>query len=77
MCQIDSAVSTVVQITAGVPPTLWAIYEVGKILLGMLNSQQKRIEKALQGTKKDVANQLGFVNKVETEVILSFYSQII
>ena len=73
ICQSESAVSIVVQIIARLLQTLAAIYAVGKFLWGMFTSQQNRIKKALKGTKGNVADKLGFMDKVKTEVITLFY----
>ena len=58
---------------AWLPPSLAVTYVVGMILWGMFNSQQKRIEKALKGTKGNVSDELGFMNKIKTEVKMSIY----
>ena len=61
------------QIIAWLPPSIAVTYVVGMILWGMFNSQQKRIKKALKGTKGNVADELGFMNKVKTEVLTSYH----
>ena len=62
-----------VQVLLWLPPSLAVTYVVETILWGMFNSQRKRIEKALKGTKENVADQLGFMDKVKTEVTMSIY----
>ena len=69
--QTGRAVPIVVQVIAWLPPSLAVTYVVGMVFWGMFNSQRKRIEKALKGTKGNVADELGFMNKVKTEVPMS------
>ena len=59
------------QVIAWLPPILSILYVTGMVLWGMFNSQRKRIEKAMKGTKGNVADELGFMNKVKTEVTMS------
>ena len=39
-----------------------------QLLFAVYNSQEKRINDVLQGAKKNVANELGFMHKIKEEV---------
>ena len=69
--QTGRAVPIVVQIMAWLSASLAVMYVMGMVFWGMFNSQRKRIEKAMKGTKGNVADKLGFMNKVKTEVTMS------
>ena len=60
----------IVQLIAWVPPVVAVLYVLLNFLWAMSHSQRQRIQSALKGTEGNVAAQLGFMNKVKTEVSL-------
>jgi len=67
--QHGRAVPVIVQLVAWVPPTIAVFYVLLNFIWAMFHSQRQRIQSALKGTEGNVAAQLGFMNKVKTEVI--------
>ncbi|XP_076817265.1 uncharacterized protein LOC143462849 isoform X2 [Clavelina lepadiformis] len=68
-------VPVAVQIAAWMPATLAASFVIIKFFWAMMHSQHTRINRALKGTKENLAAELGFMNKVKTEVM--FISKLI
>ena len=58
----------VIQVLAWTPPAVAVLYVLVSFVWAMFHSQRQRIQSALKGTKGNVAAQLGFMNKVKTEV---------
>ena len=60
--------SIVVKFISIIPGGLSLLAVIVRIATALGSSQKKRISKILQGAKKNVANELGFMHKVEKEV---------
>ena len=65
MCQIEKAVQV-----STVWPTISRSGLIWMAIKAAWNSAQKRVEKVLKGTKGNVADELGFMHKIKTEVII-------
>ena len=62
-----------IKILTIIPGAVAVMVKVGQFGFAFYNSQETRINRVLEGAKKNVANELGFMHKIKEEV--SLYSQ--
>jgi len=61
-------VATGIQMLAWMPTIVSSSFVLIRFVWAMSNSQRRRIHKAMEGTRGSMKEQLGFMNKVKTEV---------
>ena len=64
----DSVEDIVLKVVGILPIGTTVLITVVKFAYAFYNSQQNRIVSALQGVGKNLANELGFMNKIKDEV---------
>ena len=55
-----------------IPAGVTLFWSILKFLYALYNSHRSQVIKALQGAKKDLANELGFMEKIKKEVKKDF-----
>ncbi|CAK8684892.1 unnamed protein product [Clavelina lepadiformis] len=65
---LSSTTAIVTQILSWLPAGVGIFYGFVKVIWAMFNSQRSRVEKALEGVRRNLAGELGFMNKIKSEV---------
>ncbi|CAK8684873.1 unnamed protein product [Clavelina lepadiformis] len=66
--ELSSTAAIVTQILSWLPAGVGIFYGFIKVIWAMFNSQRSRVEKALEGVRGNLAGELGFMNKIKSEV---------
>ncbi|XP_076810763.1 uncharacterized protein LOC143453352 isoform X2 [Clavelina lepadiformis] len=66
--ELSSSAAIVTQILSWLPAGVGIFYGFVKVIWAMFNSQRSRVEKALEGVRGNLAGELGFMDKIKSEV---------